>query len=168
MYECLTIYQISVYFNQLQIDVRILMPYKQTAARYVADAVTLQSRFRTPEPQHRACVCTSCSFSEYCWRLQVFPRKSARKFTSRRNTILQRLARDKCSEHEYRTDVAACLREKLCARKFAVYGKSGYTTYYNTRDASNKSLFTTVRNSIEISIDCSCMVPSYYENACVL
>lgn len=145
----LTIHQTWVYFNQLQIDVRILMRYKQTAARYVASAVTSQSRFRSRSIARcrRAYVRTyerAYSFSEYCWRLQVFPRKSARKFTSRRNAtaILQWPARDKCGGHEHRADVAACLREKLCvaARKFAVYGKSRYTAYYNARDVSNKSL----------------------------
>jgi len=36
----------SAYFNQLWIDVRVLMCYKQAAAYYIADAVTSPSRFQ--------------------------------------------------------------------------------------------------------------------------
>lgn len=118
---CLTIPQTS-YFNQLQIDVRVLTRNEQ-AARYVADAVTSPSRFRWRSIR-AVRTCRACSFSEYRRRPTGLQEsslpppspalcKSARKFTSRRNATRDFAMTRARRARVDRTDAAACLREKL-------------------------------------------------------
>jgi len=64
----------SAYFNQLWINIRVLMCYKQAAAYYVADAVTSPITISDPQHPRGTGVHAPCSFSQYCSRdyQQVF------------------------------------------------------------------------------------------------